>query len=557
MMRLSIRRTYRFQEIVNTFLKNGFSHVLFRLGITERRAAAKMKSEPLDMNLQHIGQKLNRTLQELGPTFIKLGQIASTRRDLVPIEIIRELEKLQDHAEPFSFEEVQQIIEKELGKPLNDLFESFNDKPLATASIGQVHAAFLYSGEKVAVKVQRPDIRQTVDTDLAILKEIATIIENNTDWGKLYGIRAIIDEFADSLLCELDYETEGRNAERISRQAKRDSSVYIPEIHWAFSSKKVLTMEMIEGIKSNHIDALDEQGYDRKLLARKLVHEMFSQVLDHGFFHGDPHPGNIYILPGNVISFIDFGMIGVMDDHMKLQFAKLIMELERGSTKGIIKVLDAMGILHDETDIKSLQKDLSMLKTKYYDIPLQNMSLGDIFMELFGVAYRHRIKIPSEITVLGKTILTLEGLISKLDPTMSIMDGVEPFGKKLMREYYSPTSILKSAWESVSENAEILANIPRDFKDISTAAKKGKLKLDINLRQTSFILRRMDIISNRLAFSVILLAFSILMTGLIIGSAIAGENNMLLNLPVIEVGAIVAFLMFLFLLFSIFRSGRM
>lgn len=557
MIKISIRRTYRYQEIVNTFLKNGFSHILFRLGITERRAAAKMKNEPQDMNLQNIGQKLNRTLQELGPTFIKLGQIASTRRDLVPIEIIRELEKLQDHAEPFPFEEVQQIIEKELGKPLDELFESFNDKPLATASIGQVHTAFLYSGQKVAVKVQRPDIRQTVDTDLSILKEIATMIENNTDWGKLYGVRAIINEFADSLLCELDYGTEGRNAERISRQAKNDSSVYIPEIHWDFSSKKVLTMEMIEGIKSNHIDELDEQGYDRELLARKLVHAMFSQVLDHGFFHGDPHPGNIYIMPGNVISFIDFGMIGFMDDHLKLQFAKLIMELERGSTKGIIKVLDAMGILHDETDTKSLQKDLGLLKTKYYDVPLQNMSLGDIFVELFGIAYRHQIKIPSEITVLGKTILTLEGLISKLDPTLSIMEGVEPFGKKLIREYYSPTSLLKSAWESVSENAEILANIPRDFKDISTAAKKGKLKLDINLRQTSFILRRMDIISNRLAFSVILLAFSILMTGLIIGSAIAGENNMLLNLPVIEVGAIVAFLMFVFLLFSIFRSGRM
>lgn len=557
MIKISIRRTYRFQEIVNTFLKNGFSHVLFRLGITERRAAAKMKNEPLDMNLHNIGQKLNRTLQELGPTFIKLGQIASTRRDLIPIEIIRELEKLQDHAEPFSFEKVQQIIEKELGNPLDELFESFNDKPLATASIGQVHAAYLYNGEKVAVKVQRPDIRQTVSTDLSILKEIASIIENNTDWGKLYGVRAIINEFSDSLLSELDYETEGRNAERISRQVKKDPSVYIPKIHWELTSKKVLTMEMIEGIKSDHIDLLDEQGYDRKLLARNLVNSMFSQVLDHGFFHGDPHPGNIYLMPGNVISFIDFGMIGVMDDQLKLQFAKLIMELEHGNTKGIIKVLDAMGILQDGTDIKSLQKDLGMLKTKYYDVPLQNMSLGDIFMDLFGVAYRHQIKIPSEITVLGKTILTLEGLISKLDPDMSIMDGVEPFGKKLIKEYYSPSSLLKSAWESLSENAEILVNIPRDFKDISTAAKKGKLKLDINLRQTSFILRRMDIISNRLAFSVILLAFSILMTGLIIGSAIAGENNMLLNLPVIEIGAIVAFLMFVFLLFSIFKSGRM
>lgn len=542
---------------MNTFLKNGFSHVLFRLGITERRAAAVMKNEPMDTNLQHIGQKLNRTLQELGPTFIKLGQIASTRRDLVPAEIIRELEKLQDHAEPFAFEEVQQIIETELGKPINELFESFNDKPMATASIGQVHAAFLYSGEKVAVKVQRPDIRQTVDTDLSILKEIASIVENNTEWGKLYGVRDIINEFCDSLLSELDYENEGRNAERISRQVKKDSTVYIPEIYWEYSSKKVLTMEMIEGIKSNNIELLDAEGYDRELVARKLVHSMFSQVLDHGFFHGDPHPGNIYIMPGNVISFIDFGMIGVLDDNLKLQFAKLIMQLEQGSTKGIIKVLDAMGVLNDETDIKGLEKDLASLKTKYYDVPLQNMSLGDIFMDLFAVAYRHQILIPSEITVLGKTILTLEGLISKLDPNMSIMDGVEPFGKKLIREYYSPTSLLKTAWESVSENAEILANIPRDFKEISTAAKKGKLKLDINLRQTSFILRRMDIISNRLAFSVILLAFSILMTGLIIGSAIAGQSNMLMKLPVIEVGAIIALLMFAFLLFSIFRSGRM
>ena len=375
--------------------------------------------------------------------------------------------------------------------------------------------------------------------------------------GTQYGVRAIIDEFAESLLEELDYENEGRNAERISNQVKKDSTVYIPEIYWSHSTKKVLTMEMIQGTKSDSIEILDELGYDRELIARRLVRSMFSQVLNYGFFHGDPHPGNIYILPGNVISFIDFGMICVLDDNLKFQFAKLIMELERGSTKGIIKALDAMGILQDETDIKKLQKDLGILKTKYYDVPLESMSLSEIFLDLFEVAYRHQIQIPSEITVLGKTILTLEGLISKLDPHMRIMDGVEPFGKQLIRERYSPSSLLKTAWDNVSENAEIIANIPKDFKEISNSLKKGKLKLDINLRQANFILRRMDIISNRLAFSVILLAFSILMTGLIIGSAIVGQNNILLNLPVIEIGAIVAFLMFVFLLFSIFKSGRM
>ncbi len=556
-MKLSIRKTYRFQEIINTFLKNGFSHVLFRLGITDRRKPGALGSDQMDTNLQHIGQKLNRTLQELGPTFIKLGQIASTRRDLVPPEISQELEKLQDHTEPFPFEEVQQIVETELGQPLHDLFESFSDIPLATASIGQVHEAFLHSGEKVAVKVQRPDIRQTITTDLSILKEIASIVENNTEWGKMYGIRSIINEFSDSLLDELDYEKEARNAERIAKQSEGDPAIHIPAIHWSHSSEKVLTMEMVEGVKSDHLARLDELGYDRELLARNLVHEMFSQVLDHGFFHGDPHPGNIYILPGNVITFIDFGMMGVLDDNLKFQFAKLVMELERGNTKGIIKALDAMDILDDDTDLPALEKDLGILKTKYYDKPLDSMSLGEIFLDLFGVAYKHRIRIPSEITVLGKTILTLEGLISKLDPNMRIMDGVEPFGQQLLRERYSPSAIMKYLWENVSENAEIIAHIPKDFKEISNAAKKGKLKLDINLRQANFLMRRLDIISNRLAFSVILLAFSILMTGLIIGSAIAGQNNVLLNLPVIEVGAIVAFLMFIFLLFSIFRSGKM
>lgn len=556
-MKISIRRTYRFQEIVNTFLKNGFSHVLFRLGITERRNAKQMENEALDTNLRHIGQKLNRTLQELGPTFIKLGQIASTRRDLVPAEITNELEKLQDHAVPFTFEEAKQIIETEFEKPLHELFESFNETPMATASIGQVHKAFLFSGEQVAVKVQRPDIRNTVNTDLSILKEIASLIENNTDWGKMYGIRDIINEFAESLLNELDYENEGRNAERIANQVKKDPLIYIPEIYWSHTTKKVLTMELIRGIKSDHVDVLDDQGYDRELIAERLVHSMFSQVLNYGFFHGDPHPGNIYILPGNVISFIDFGMIGVLDDTLKFQFAKLVMELERGSTKGIIKSLDAMGILHDDTDIKKLEKDLSILKTKYYDVPLETMSLGEIFMDLFEVAYRHKVKIPSEITILGKTILTLEGLVSKLDPDMRIMDGVEPFGRQLLRERYSPSSLLKTAWDSISENAEIIFSIPKDFKEISSALKKGKLKLDINLRQADFILKRIDIISNRLAFSVILLSFSILMTGLIIGSSISGQNNFLLNLPVIEVGAIVALLMFVFLMFSIFRSGRM
>ena len=509
------------------------------------------------MNLRTIGEKLRNILQGLGPTFIKLGQIASTRRDLVPEEIARELEQLQDQVTSFSYKKVREIIEEELGDSIENLFQDFNETPIATASIGQVHIAHLLTGETVAIKVQRPDIQPIVETDLEILDDLAKLMEAKLSWAKNYQIRKMIHEFSNSLRDELDYNTEGRNGERIARQFKNDSTIHIPKVYWKFSTKTVLTMEFVQGIKVNHLDQLDEEGYDRKLIARRITQSMLHQILMEGFFHGDPHPGNIYVLPGNVISYLDFGMIGRLNEEMKYHFASLVIHLQRGNTKGIIKTFQAMGLLSDETNYTSLQNELDGLQIKYYDIPLSKLSLGGAITDIFTIAYHHQIQIPSDLTILGKTLLTLEGIIEKLDPDFSIMKAAEPFGEKLLRNRYNPKNIMKNSWSQLVDNVEILSELPKDLKEITSTIQKGKLRLDINVPELQLFLQRLDKISNRLSFSIILLAFSILMVGLIIASAITGHTTVLWRIPAIEIGSVVATLMFLFMLFSIFKSGRM
>ncbi|MFS0575730.1 AarF/ABC1/UbiB kinase family protein [Sporosarcina sp. 179-K 3D1 HS] len=557
MLRDKIKHTKRYQEIINAFLRNGFSHFLFRLGLTERDIRVRPTDEEWDINRQNIGVRLRQVLQELGPTFIKFGQIASTRRDLIPPEITRELEKLQDHVEPFPFNQVRIIIESELNDTLENLFADFDDEPLAAGSIGQVHLASLPTGEPLAVKVQRPDIQSTIETDLAILDELARFLEENTAWAKPYRVRQMVREVARSLREELDYTIEGRNGERIAKQFIDQPHIYIPKTYREMTTKKVLAMERIEGIKVTQVERLAKEGYDRELIAERLVDSMFHQVLDHGFFHGDPHAGNVYILPNNVISYIDFGMVGRLGEEMKYHLASLIIHLRKGNSKGMIKTFADMGILSVETDIGELERDLDDLQWNYYDTSFEQLNLGEVLVELFAVAYRHHIRIPSDITLLGKAILSLENNISSLVPNFNMMRAVEPFGEKLLLERYSPVRLAKKSWHQLVENVDILFHLPRDVKEVTQTIQRGKLQLDINVQQVKVILRRFDQISNRLSFSIILLAFSILMVGLIIGSAIAGQKELLWQLPVIEAGSIIATLMFLYLIISIFRSGRM
>ena len=556
MLGIRFKHAQRYQEITNAFLRNGFSYFVYRLGLSNQ-VFPKEQDAKDRMSKQTIGIKLREILQSLGPTFIKLGQIASTRRDLVPSEIAQELEKLQDQVSGFSFLKVKEIVEMELGGKLDDLFLEFSEESLASASIGQVHKAVLRTGEHVAIKVQRPDIRPTVEADLEILDDIARLMEANLSWAKTYNIRKIISEFSNSLRAELDYQTEARNGERIAKQFLNHTEVIIPKIYWDYTTNKVLTMDYIDGIKINHISKLDNEGYDLKIIANRITNSMLHQILMEGFFHGDPHPGNIFILPGNKIAYIDFGMVGRLSEDTKLHFASLVIHLKNGNTKGLLKTITAMGLHSNQTDLNSLYNDIDQFVMKYSDVPLSQISIGEALKDLLEIIYQYQIQVPADLSNLGKTLFLVESIVTDLDPDLSIVDTIKPFGEKLLRKRFEPKSILQNSWSEIVDNMQIFSKIPKDFKNIASTVQQGKLHFDMSISEMKDFLQRLDRISNRLAFSIILLSFSILMVGLIIGTSITGQKNLLWEFPAVEIGSIVATTMFLFILFAIIKSGRM
>ncbi|MCR6110097.1 AarF/ABC1/UbiB kinase family protein [Bacillus sp. A301a_S52] len=554
-----IRHLQRYREIAFAFSRNGFGFIVKELGLYKIISLPKrlfMKEQDNEVRTKTTGERIRLFLEELGPTFVKLGQIASTRPDLIPASIIEELEKLHDKVTPFTYEGAKAIIEAELEGDLEDIFDDFDQEPLGAASIGQVHYAVLKTGEQVAVKVQRPMIEKIIQTDLEILYEIASLAEKRFEWAARYELSGLVEEFSKALRKELDYTNEGRNADRIAKQFKKDPHIYIPSVNWDYTTKKILTMEYVEGTKLNDIDKLTREGYNTKVLAERVANSVFHQILIEGFFHGDPHPGNMAAFPGDGIIYMDFGMVGRLTPDMKANFATLVIAIMRQQTEGVIRGIMRMGLVSEEVDIQKLTMDVEDLKAKYYDVPLSQVSLGEAVNDLFVVAHEHQIKIPSDLTLLGKTLLTMEGVVETLDPDLSIIEIAEPFGKKLLIDRFNPKNVAASTFSYIGDYGESLIELPKKINELTNVVKKGKLPLEVDIPNVERFLTKLDRISNRLSFSIVLLSFSIIMVGLIVGSAMSGQSSVLWNLPAIEIGFTVALLMFLWLLYSIFKSGR-
>jgi ubiquinone biosynthesis protein len=552
-----MRHMSRYRDIAVALLRHGFEMVVEEIGFSQfLPLPQRLRVDKKEKNGKTIGERIRLVLEELGPTFVKLGQLASTRPDLIPEHIIRELEKLQDQVPPFSFADVRRIIEEELGGELDHIFRSFEEAPLAAASIGQVHRAILHSGEKVAVKIQRPHIAAIIETDLEILQDLTVLAERRLEWAAQYRIRDILDELSKSLRLELDYTVEARNAEKFSKQFQSDPTIYVPKVLWDYSTKKVLTMEYVEGIKLGELERLKQGGHNLKILAERLAKGMFQQIFMEGFFHGDPHPGNVLALPGDVIAFIDFGMVGRITPEMKYHLSSIIIALMRQSTDGVMKAIGDMGLVPDEVDVSQLRQDIEQLREKYYHIPLSQVSLGEAVQDLLHVAFRHSIRIPSDLTLLGKALLTVEGVVEKLDPDFSVIDIAEPFGRQLLKERMRPKNVAEMAWKRLSDYGELFGDLPKNVKELTRLMKQGKVRLEIGIPDLDFLLRKLDQISNRLSFSIVLLSFSIIMVGIIIGSSMGRQSTLLWKIPAIEIGFGVATLMFCWLLYSIFRSGR-
>ncbi len=537
-------------------MRHGFGYMVEEMGL-HRMLAIPLKLARRDVHgIRTLAERIRLVLEELGPTFVKLGQLASTRSDLLPENVINELVKLQDQVPPFPGEEARQIIELELGTSLDEMLESFQEQPVAAASIGQVHLGKLHTGELVAIKVQRPGVSRVVQRDLEILQDLISLAKRHLEWVAQYNVEEIIEEFSKSMREELDYNIEGRNMERIGQNFEKDRWIHIPKTYWNYTSARVLTMEFVDGIHMGRPNEIVEQGLQLPDVAQRLVDSMLQQIFIDGFFHADPHPGNLLALRDGRIAYLDFGMMGRLSSDTKNGMAGFVIALLRKNTDSMVRAVMRLGFVPEDINMSALRNELERLREKYYDLPFSQIDLGEALNEMFAIIRQYKIDIPTDLALLGKALITLEGVIERLDPSLSILNMAEPFGRRLLSERYSPSKIRQRITDGAFQAVEILTDLPRQASELSRVIRSGKLKVEVSVPELGELLHKMDQISNRLAFSIVLLAFSIIMVGLIIGSSLRDNTPILWGLPVVEIGFAIATLMVVWLLVVIFRSGR-
>lgn len=547
----------RYRRILTVLFKYGFGDLIDVLKIEQYlEIGLKMVSRKRREKIETLSRamRVRMAMEELGPTFIKMGQILSTRPDLLPVEFIQELPKLQDKVPPFPFSDARRIIEEELQKPLEEVFPHFDEHPLAAASIGQVHRARTIDGEEVVVKVQRPDIRKTIEVDLEIMLHLATLMEKHLEGWDIHHPTKIVKEFARTLEKELDYRLEAAHMERFAMQFADDPTVYVPKVYNYVTTTRVLTIEYISGIKGSDIDRMEEEGLDRCKIARQGFDLIMKQVFVHGFFHADPHPGNVFVLPGEVICYLDFGMMGRIDLKSRERFADLIMSIVNRDEADVTDALLKLAILDKEPDRHSLERDVADFIDQHCYRPLKEVELGKLLHQLLQMAARHGLGIPSDLFLMIKALSTVEGLGLLLDPDFDVIKQAAPFVRRIHLNRLSPQRIARDMADSGTDFFQLLKVIPGEVREILKLARQGKVKMEFEHHGLEPMISTHDRISNRVAFAIVL-------ASLIIGSALIVLSDIppkWHEIPVIGlIGFVFAGIMGFWLLISILRSGRM
>ncbi len=547
----------RYKQIVSLLMKHGFGYIVQEVGLTDTLTLKdRLIADFNQRNPQEMGYRLRHLLEELGPTFIKLGQLLSIRSDLLPVEVIRELELLQDQVNEVPINEIKEKIQDEFGRAVEDVFVRFSETPAGSASIGQVHEAVLPAGQKVMVKIQRPKIKETVDEDLGILKDLSKMLENHYDWARQYHITDLMDELAESIKNELDYMEEGRNTETIQLQFENHNDIKVPDIYWDYTTAEILTMEMIDGIKITEIPQLSLSQDEKRHIADRLVESFVIQILEEGFFHGDPHPGNILYIPDTKqLGFIDLGQIGRLSSRKRYDVTTLMIGLMNEDTDLLVKAMYRLMYVPSTVDEKQFYDDIDRIRKKFSHTPLGELNFGLTINELFSIAQNHQIYIPTDFMMLGKTLITLEGIISDIDPSLNLLQLAKPYGRQLLMERYNPIKFGKRLLNDAEDITESFTKIPGQIEEVLQKTSEGDLKVKISVHELGDIFTKIDRLSNKFSFSLTLLAFSIVVLGLIVGATF-GTNTILTSIHALEVGFVIAFFMFLWIIYSIIKTGR-
>jgi ubiquinone biosynthesis protein len=555
-----ISKTYRhinrYRQIVTVLFRYGFGDIVNRLNVGQYiEIGMQMISKKRRSHVDHLTreERLRMTLEELGPTFIKLGQILSTRPDLVPVSLIHELSKLQDKVPPFPVSQARAILETELSMTVDDVFERFDPVPHAAASIGQVHRARLKTGEEVIVKVQRPDIQRIIEVDLEILLHLATLVERHIEDWEVYRPTRIVEEFARVIEKEIDYTVEASYAERFARQFMGSDTIYVPCIFNDFSTERVLTMEYVTGIKASDVARLDLEGYDRTIIAERGADLLLRQVFTHGFFHADPHPGNVFILPGNIICYLDFGMMGSVDRQSREDIADMVYALVERDESGVVDALLRIVDYDEEPDRRTLEAEMTDFMELYLYKSLKDIRIQTVLQQLLSLITRYRLILPFDRFLMMKALSTMEGLGLMLDPDFDMTAKAAPFIRRMKLARLSPKRLVGEFLATSGELLQLLRIIPGEMKDILAQVKQGKVRIGFEHRGLERLIFEVDRSSNRIAFALIV-------SSLVVGSSLVITTQVgpfLFGFPILGLfGFTMAGILGLWLLIAIIRSGK-
>lgn len=543
----------RLQEIASVLIRYGWGDIVRALGIAsllERAGRLLHWRTTNEITALDLPVRIRLALTELGPTFVKLGQVLATRVDVFPPDWIAEFEQLHNRVPAVPFEQIRPHLEKALGQPIDAVFERFDTTAYAAASIAQVHRAVLKDGSRVVVKVRRPDIVPKIEADLRILAHLARLLEMELPEARRYQPTQIVQQLTRSLRRELDMVKEARNIERFAQNFADDPTVHIPRVYWEYCSETVNVQEELQGVPGTDLEAVRAAGLDLDVLAARGSDAVLKMILIHGYFHADPHPGNVIYLPGNVIGMVDFGMVGRLTARRREQIIDFLNALVLKDEESMLNVLltwagDA------EVDEERLAHDLSELVFSYDNLPLKDVQIGPLLADVTALMRDNHLTLPSDLTLLFKALITLEGLGRQLTPDFYMLEHLEPFVRQLYASRYTPAAMAQRVRHGVKEMLEVVLGLPRDLAHLFRLARRGNLKVDLDLKRLDHFGHQLNHAANRLTMGV-------LTASLIIGSSIimtipdAPTSLTLLG----TVGFILAFGNSVWIVISIWRSDK-
>lgn len=515
----------RYREIAHVLVGHGFGYLVEQLGLASLLSLPRrwvLRSPPPPP--LSTAARLREVLIALGPTFVKLGQALSTRPDLLPPEFITELEKLQDTVPPFPGEQAVALIEQTFNRPIDRLFARFDLTPLAAASLGQVHAAQLHNGAEVAVKVQRPDIAGRINTDLAILADLAALAQERLALGREYNLVDLAWEFSATLRAELDYRREGHNAERFRALFADTPTVYIPRVYWDLTETQVLTTERLRGVKITDEAGLARAGVDRARLARDCAELVLREIFSFGFFHSDPHPGNFFVMQGGVLGVVDFGQVGSLDRHTTQNLLILLAALVDRDTNGALRAMERLGLITRHHVTPQLRRDLEHLTETLLDRPLRDSARATI-SDLLTLLRRHNIRLPGQLAILLKTLVIIEGVGVQLDPSLNVFAIARPYVRQALAEQLNPASVGARVLQESRSLGETALELPHQLSDLLQQLNDGVMRVRTEEQELRHLARALVSAANRIAIALVLLALMVTLAIVAVAAGLSGWSG--------------------------------